>query len=141
MTLRTRLILAFLALSVLPLGGIVLYSYLASLRAFQEAVHEESSVLAEDMNLRLGGVREDLARRIQSLGDLDFDRLGWTTDGGSRLAREIALRMGDAAGFVDALELIPEPAPAPAAPAGQVATVAPAPRASFAWPAATPWRG
>lgn len=132
MKLRTRLILAFLALSVLPLGGIVLYSYFASLRAFQEAVHEESSVLADEMNRRLGGVREDLARRIQSLGDLDFGQVEWTADDGSRLAYEIALRMGDAASFVDALELIPEPAPAPAAPPGDAAPVAPTLSASFA---------
>ncbi len=131
MKLRTRLILAFLALSILPLGGIVLYSYASSLDAFQEAVHEESSVLADDMNRRLGGVREDLARRIQSLGDLDFDRMKRSEGDEDRLAYEIALRMGDAASFIEALELIPEApevaarelpqAPAPVAPAASVA--------------------
>ena len=53
MRVRTQLILAFLLLAVVPLTGIVFYSYLTSQRAFRQAVAAESTVLAEEIGDRL----------------------------------------------------------------------------------------
>ena len=50
---RTQLVLAFLLLAVLPLMGIVLYSYSTSRRAFRQAVEAESWMLAQEMSDRL----------------------------------------------------------------------------------------
>ena len=43
---------AFLLLAVLPLAGIVFFSYWTSQRAFRQAVAAESTVLAEEMGDR-----------------------------------------------------------------------------------------
>jgi hypothetical protein len=45
MKIRTQLVLAFLLLSVLPLTGIVLYSYSSSQRAVRKAVEAEAEEL------------------------------------------------------------------------------------------------
>jgi len=55
---RTQLVLAFLFLAVLPLAGIVFFSYSTSRWAFRQAVAAESTVLGEEMGERLHEVRE-----------------------------------------------------------------------------------
>ena len=44
MKVRTQLLVAFLLLAVVPLTGIVLYSYLASERAFRRAMAAEAQI-------------------------------------------------------------------------------------------------
>ena len=65
MKVRTQLVLAFLLLAVLPLMGIVLYSYSTSRRAFRQAVEAESWMLAQEMSDRLDSVRGDLSERAE----------------------------------------------------------------------------
>jgi serine phosphatase RsbU (regulator of sigma subunit) len=64
MKLRTQLILAFLLLSVAPLSGVTVYSYVSSQRAFRRAVAVEGGALAEDMSSRLDAVAHELSGRI-----------------------------------------------------------------------------
>ncbi|MGE0454989.1 MAG: PP2C family protein-serine/threonine phosphatase [Vicinamibacteria bacterium] len=142
MTLRARLILAFLLLAVVPLLGVTLYSYVTTQLAFRKAAEEETSALAEDLGDRLEGAAHDLGRRIERLGELPFasvmgpDR---RPEGPAAQAflDQIRTRMGDAAGLVDSIEVAPVeteagralPAPGePAVPAtGPIAPARPPP--------------
>ena len=67
MKLRTQLILAFLLLSVVPLSGVTVYSYVSSQRAFRRAVAVEAGALAEDMSSRLDAVAHELSGRIERM--------------------------------------------------------------------------
>jgi sigma-B regulation protein RsbU (phosphoserine phosphatase) len=67
MTLRTQLVLAFLLLSVVPLSGVTVYTYISSQRAFRQAVAAEAGALAEDMTSRLDAVAHELAGRIERM--------------------------------------------------------------------------
>jgi serine phosphatase RsbU (regulator of sigma subunit) len=134
MTLRARLILAFLLLAVVPLLGVTLYSYLTTQLAFRKAAEEETSALAEDLGDRLEGAARDLGHRIEGLGDLPFasvmgpDR---RPEGPAAQAflDQIRTRMGDAAGLVDSIEVVQAApaAPAPAAAPAGVGRTLPAP--------------
>jgi len=53
MKIRTQLVLAFLLLAVVPLAGIVLYSYYSSLRAVRRAAETEARTLTREMDGRL----------------------------------------------------------------------------------------
>ena len=64
MSVRTRLILAFLVLSVLPLTAVTLYSYGSSVGAFRAAVASESGRMAVDLQQRLDTVTADLGRQV-----------------------------------------------------------------------------
>jgi hypothetical protein len=119
--LRTKLVLAFLILAVLPLAGITLVSYASSVRAFKATVEAESKALTEDMGERMELVTSELDERIERLGDLPYDEV---------LAREEAVgdeeidrflgglmnRMGESAALLEALEFVPVAPAAPASP-------------------------
>jgi len=110
MTLRARLILAFLLLAVVPLLGVTLYSYVTTQLAFRKAAEEETSALAEDLGDRLEVAARDLGRRIERLGDLPFASVmgpDHRPEGPEALAflDQLRSRMGDAAGLVDSIEV------------------------------------
>jgi len=71
MKLRTQIAVAFLFLAVLPLGAIVLYSYVSSERAFRQAVQSESQGLANEMKMRLASTRQQIKDRITRLGTVE----------------------------------------------------------------------
>ncbi|MGH9456316.1 MAG: hypothetical protein ACRD2J_01590, partial [Thermoanaerobaculia bacterium] len=64
MKIRTQLILAFLLLSVLPLTGIVLYSYYSSQRALRAAELREAEQMAQEMDRRLAEVRREVGEQV-----------------------------------------------------------------------------
>ena len=64
MSVRTRLIVAFLVLSVLPLTAVTLYSYGSSVGAFRAAVASESDRMAMELQQRLDTVTADLGRQV-----------------------------------------------------------------------------
>jgi len=68
-SLRTRLILAFLLLSVVPLSAVTLYSYGTSVEAFQRAVEREAAQSASDIGHRMSMVTDDLGRRMDRVFD------------------------------------------------------------------------
>ena len=74
MKVRTQLVLAFLLLAVVPLAGIVLYSYISSLAAFRQAVEAESRSLAQEMAEQLESVRGGIDQRLEELGDAAAER-------------------------------------------------------------------
>lgn len=118
MKIRTQLVLAFFVLAILPLSAIVLYSYASSLGAVRAAVEEESRALTDEMDERLGSVRESLHLRFASLAEVPFASLLGPEEGGEAaepLADRLVLAMGDAAPLIESLEWVPAP-PAPPAP-------------------------
>lgn len=104
MRLQTRLALAFLVLAVLPLGGIVLYSYAASEKAFRDAVWAEGEAISTEMEARLASTRERIRAQITGLGDLSAG-----PDGEMPPIEQIVRRI-QAGGlpWVESLEFVPE---------------------------------
>ncbi len=72
MRLRSKLILAFFLLAVVPLAGLTTYSYYSSLEAYRSAVREQTRQLADQMGFRIETVRHDVGRRIRNLGPQEF---------------------------------------------------------------------
>ena len=70
MKLRLRLILAFLLLSVVPLGAVTIYSYVANYRALQDAAMREADQLAAELSDRMQLVTAQLSDRVEHLMEL-----------------------------------------------------------------------
>ena len=147
MSLRARLILAFLLLAVVPLTGVTLYSYVTTQRAFRRAVEAEAAALADDMSSRMDTVTQDLGRRLTRLSEI---RLASATgvsapsdnEQPERLLARVQGEMGEAAALVESLELVPAPPPPPERSGAEVGAVpsvpvppAPAPHPAPAAPA------
>jgi serine phosphatase RsbU (regulator of sigma subunit) len=64
MTLRSRLTLAFFAISVVPLAAVTLFSYAASERALRRAAEQQADELAVELGRRMEFVTADLERRM-----------------------------------------------------------------------------
>ncbi len=110
MKLRSQLILAFLVLAVLPLAGIVGYSYVSSANAFRAAVQAEAQDIAGQISVGLRRTREDLQRYVVSLGMmLPFDDPQYVDR--EALVDQLLSNLGDGANFVEALEFVPAGAP------------------------------
>jgi HAMP domain-containing protein len=70
MTLRARLIVAFLALSVLPLGVVTFYTYTTSVEAMRDVAAREADLLAAVLNQRMQVITSQLSDRIEHLIDM-----------------------------------------------------------------------
>jgi len=70
MSLRIRLALALLLLSVLPLAGLAVFSYSTSSRAIRSAAEEESAALARDLAARVDSAAEEVDDRIRAVASL-----------------------------------------------------------------------
>ncbi len=135
MKLRSKLIIVFLLLAVVPLSTLTVYSYYASTRALRRAVEAESGRTTREMEHRMASVTDGLRNRIRNLEEIPFGESmtgGWAEDPGSnpQLIGRMLRALGDAAGFIDEFEVVhlrlpgvaPDPPPAPR-PGGQVASV------------------
>ncbi len=106
MKLRSQLILAFLVLAVLPLAGIVGYTYVSSARAFRAAVEAESLEVTRQISVGLLRTRDDVEGYMRRLGTmLPFDDPQYADP--EALVEFLWSTMGDGADFVDGLELVP----------------------------------
>jgi hypothetical protein len=70
MSLRLRLMLAFFALSVVPLGAVTFIAYRANVEALQEAAEREADLLAGELSQRMSLVTAQLAERVEHLMDI-----------------------------------------------------------------------
>ena len=120
MKLRTKLILAFLLMSVVPLSVIVLYSYFSSLETLRVAALAEVSELTAEIGDRVETIRQDVGWGVEQLGT---ERLGnFLSDTGGaadneQFLSELGTVMGAAAPYVESLEFVPlPPEPAESAP-------------------------
>lgn len=139
MRLRTQLALAFLLLAVVPLTGIVLYSYYTSLRAVRQATEAEARTLSDEMDGRMASIRSDLGQGVQRMGGVPLQELLNAAEAKRQgkpdpLLGRMVLGFGDAAPLVRSLELIPTPHTAhrhagipPSAPVPPAPPQAPAP--------------
>jgi len=152
MRVRTRLIIAFLALSVLPLTAVTLYSYSSSVNAFRAAVANESERMAADLEQRLDTVTADLGRQMGRLwepGAAGANAEPVTPSSlpvDVRVIDQVARVLGDSATLLERLELTPARVPAPPGPPASPTAVVPPgappasapPAAGMAPPAPTP---
>jgi serine phosphatase RsbU (regulator of sigma subunit) len=117
MSLRTRLIVAFLLLSVVPLTAVTLYSYYTSVQTFQRAVERDASQAAGDISRRMTLVTDDVGRRVDRLfamasehpEDPEHARV-------DEIRARVAPMLGDAAALVDEVEFEPSSGDFDAAP-------------------------
>ena len=140
MSLRTRLVIAFLLLSVVPLTAVTLVSYKSSVDAVEAAAQREATERASDVSGRMNAITADLGRKMDRI----FVASGSSEEGASldpqKLRATLAPMLGDTAALVERVEFRPmvgaasHPAhpvpPAPSAPgAPPVAGAAPVPAA------------
>ncbi|MEM1249548.1 MAG: SpoIIE family protein phosphatase [Acidobacteriota bacterium] len=127
MSLRAKLITAFLLLAILPLSGIVLYNYLSSLSAFRQAVEAETSELAGDIARTMDVARRDFRQRFSRIGLMELEK---------REAEDVETALGEAFSalgssteWIEAVRLIPGALAAapPPPPEGGVSLPEPAP--------------
>jgi serine phosphatase RsbU (regulator of sigma subunit) len=70
MSLRTRLVLAFFTLSVVPLGAVTFYSYTNNVKALRDAAEREADLLAGELGQRMQLVTAQLSERVEHLMDI-----------------------------------------------------------------------
>jgi serine phosphatase RsbU (regulator of sigma subunit) len=109
MSLRTRLIVAFLLLAVVPLSAVTLYSYYSSVHAFERAVEREATQTAGDIGRRMAMVTDDVGRRMDRLFELSDQRPDVPHASAEEVRARLAPMLGDAAALVDQVEFQPEP--------------------------------
>ncbi|MGE0813374.1 MAG: PP2C family protein-serine/threonine phosphatase [Vicinamibacterales bacterium] len=112
MSVRTRLILAFLCLSVLPLSAVTLYSYTSSVAAFRSAVETEAGQAAEDLQVRLDTVTAELGTQVGRLWEPLAAPAAAPEDAEAvpsevRVIERVATMLGDSARLVDRVEFTP----------------------------------
>ena len=128
MRIRTKLVLAFFLLAVLPLATIVFMNYLSSIRVFRRAVETEVRSQALELNDRMDEARSELGRRIRALGSMSLDTLapdsGFEFETDYPVARPLD-ELGQLAPMVESVEVIPLPASPGERPAEGPEPVAP----------------
>lgn len=128
MKIRTQIVLAFLLLSVLPLTGLVLYSYLSSQRAVRQVMESEAAELAQEMNGRMSAVRAELGRGVERVGEIPIASMLERESGEGRVPEVLIEAMGETAPLLDSIEFTPAAPSAEAAEEAEVPAV-PAPPA------------
>jgi len=115
MKVRTQLTLAFLLLAILPLGGIVLFSYVTSERAFKRVAEEEAGQLVTAIGSELGRLKAALGERVDDLAPLPLQALGSTGEGAepgpATVYLQLMERLSDMVDLVDFVEYGPEERP------------------------------
>jgi serine phosphatase RsbU (regulator of sigma subunit) len=112
MSLRTRLIIAFLLLSVVPLSLVTLFSYVSSVHAFELAAQHEATESATDVSRRMEMITADVGRRMDRLfgAGAGAGALGGTINPDPQMVRQsVAPVLGDTASLVDRVEFHPVP--------------------------------
>ncbi len=122
MNLRTRLILAFVVLSVLPLTAATLFSYRSSLDALHRAAETQASAVAHTMIVRMDSVTTNINKRLEQLCQLPqpvaaiapAQTASGTTSGSRTAATLVTAMLGQSANMLDRLEFVasaPDPPP------------------------------
>jgi serine phosphatase RsbU (regulator of sigma subunit) len=110
MSLRTRLIIAFLLLSVVPLSAVTFFTYRSWVAAFEAAAQQESAQSAVDIERRMERITTDVGRRVDRL----FVGRGATPAPSAEAVRErVAPVLDDSLAFVDRVEFRPVPPGSP----------------------------
>ncbi|MCU1227813.1 MAG: Serine phosphatase RsbU, regulator of sigma subunit [Acidobacteria bacterium] len=107
MKVRTQLVLACFLLSIVPLSGIVLYSYQSSRTALEGAYHREAARLARQMDRRLSSIRNELEQRLAEVSALPLPNLPKGQMASEAVVDDVLLALGESANLVDSIELRP----------------------------------
>ena len=110
MSLRTRLIIAFVLMSVVPLSAVTLVSYLSSVHAFELAAQREATQSATDVSRRMEMITADVGRRLDRLFVAGTTSPQRPFNPDPQMVRDsVAPLLGDAAALVDRVEFHPAP--------------------------------
>jgi len=112
MRLRTKLVIAFFALAIVPLAAIVVYSYRTSIEAFRLAVEAESRQMADGMNSRMAAVRDDLDHflgRATRIGLTSPELTEATLERDLEARARLLEQKAELAALVESCEFIPAP--------------------------------
>lgn len=110
MSLRTRLIIAFLLLSVVPLSAVTFLSYLSSVHAFERAAQREATESATEVSRRMEMITTDVGRRMDRMFVAGTGSPRGAVNPDPQLVREsVAPLLGDTAALVDRVEFHPSP--------------------------------
>ena len=112
MSLRTRLIIAFLLLSVVPLTAVTLFSYASSVNAVENAARREASEGAADISRRMELITADVGRRMDRIFEFESSSPTAAATAG-KMHERVAPALGDAAAFVEKVEFEPAEDPDP----------------------------
>ena len=105
MSLRTRLIIAFLLLSVVPLSAVTIFWYASSVHAFERAAQREATQSATDLGRRMDFITADVGRRMDRLFELPA---ATDADPDADLVKQrVAPMLGDTAALVERVEYHP----------------------------------
>ena len=105
MSLRTRLIIAFLLMSVVPLTAVTAFWYASAVRAFERAAERDATDTAADIGRRMELITADVGRRVDRLF---VDSNGpFLAPSGDQVRARVAPMLGDAAALVDRVEFEP----------------------------------
>jgi serine phosphatase RsbU (regulator of sigma subunit) len=108
MKIRTQLVLACFLLSIVPLAGLVLYSYQSSRDALEVASANEAARRSRQMDRRLASIRGELEQKLADVSALPLQSLPKGTAGSDRhVVDNVLLALGDSVKLVDSLELQP----------------------------------
>ena len=114
MTLRTRLIVAFLLMSVVPLAAVTGYSYVSTRNAFRQSAEIKSDLMAEELGRRMEIVTGDIERRVGRIwrmarpGSPPPDQPPGTPPWAQApRPDDVAQTLGNFASLVEKLELVP----------------------------------
>ncbi len=139
MKIRLRLILAFFLLAVVPLTGLVLYSYYSSLEAVRQSTEDEAIATAEELERRMDEVRNGLANRFERLASGTADRAASplqadpTAEGGGDMGLkldQLVDMLGEDAGLLTSLRVTPVAPALPPSPPLESADGAVSPQSS-----------
>lgn len=117
LSVRTRLIIALLTLSVLPLTAVTLLSYRSSVRAFERAAEREATESAADVTRRMDVVTAELGERVDRMfvaaaADPDPD----PEIDSEKVRAALMPILGDTALLLDRVEFMTDVPPAPTPP-------------------------
>ena len=115
MSLRTRLIIAFLCLSVVPLSAVTAFWYASSVNAFERAAEREAAQTAAEIGRRMEMITAAVGRRVDRMfegPDSNFD----PNIDPQRLHERVAPLLGDAATLLERVEFHPAAAAPQAMP-------------------------
>jgi HAMP domain-containing protein len=105
MSLRSRLIVAFLLLSVVPLSAVTFITYRSWVATFEKAAQREAAQSAGDIGRRMERITADVGRRMDRM--LVEARSAGNAPESAAMRQRVAPMLGDAAALVERVEFTP----------------------------------
>ena len=108
MALRSRLIIAFLLLSVVPLSAVTFVTYRSWVSTFENAARREADQSAIDIGRRMERITSDVGRRMDRML-IEARGSSGTAPESAAMRQRVAPMLGDAAALVERVEFQPMP--------------------------------